>query len=261
VFGRLAALRRRSGSCSARHWRVSLPDTPEVDINDPHVESLEYRFVSDATRVFKNPPPLEHEGHDFKLRLDNNLVVVTLKTHYSTEAEARGVVDRFLKGWELDQALASGRRALRFEFEKAVVINRNPPKGIVLLAGTATITMTANPATLTVTSQHYPAPPTNFVASVDVESLWNRYEGHLLGREPLLSMGYFCLSAVEALHGGRKLAAEALNIDPAVLSKLGELTSTRGDALTARKQDGKSPHPLTPPEERWIADALKAIIR
>ena len=47
------------------------------------------------------------------------------------------------------------------------------------------------------------------------------------------------------------------------MQKLGELTSERGDAMTARKYAPRVPplHPLTPQEEEWIRAALRAIIR
>jgi hypothetical protein len=128
------------------------------------------------------------------------------------------------------------------------------------LAGTARITLTGNAVTLSVTRRTYPAPPTGFVASPDVSTLWNRYEGHVLGREPLPGMGYFCLSVVEWRYGGRKGAAEDLKIDFPILKKLGELTSRRGDEATARKQEGPL-QPLTGAEEEWIRVALMALIR
>jgi hypothetical protein len=60
--------------------------------------------------------------------------------------------------------------------------------------------------------------------------------------------------------GKRKRTACALNVDVAVLEKLGELTTERGDAMTARKYAPRVPplRPLTPEEADWIRAALRA---
>jgi hypothetical protein len=74
-------------------------------------------------------------------------------------------------------------------------------------------------------------------------------------------MGYFCLSVIQSLYGGRKKAGQALNVDRTVLDTFGQLTSERGDAATARKQESKPLKALTSSEERWIHAALKVLIR
>jgi hypothetical protein len=232
-------------------------------VNDPHVESLEYRFVSDSTRVFENPPPLEHQTSDFNLRLADGYVTVEMNTHCATEQEARALVDPFLLAWEIDQALQNSRRVIRFEFHKATVIDRQPPPpgNATILAASGILSLEAQSLNLIATASTYPPLPANFVASPDVATLWNRYEGHLLNREPLPGMAYFCLTVIEDSYGGRKKAAHALNVDAAVLNKLGELTSERGDATAARKRKKKPFCPLTTLEERWIHAVVKEMIR
>jgi hypothetical protein len=75
-------------------------------------------------------------------------------------------------------------------------------------------------------------------------------------------MVYFCLTVIEAKAGGRDQAVKLYRISKEVLSKLGELTSERGDAKTARKmKQGKTLTPLSPTESSWINAAVKAIIR
>jgi hypothetical protein len=226
-------------------------------MNDPHVLSLEYALETDESLAFDNPPPLEGDAGGFSYRLADGVLTVTLKDHYATQEQAVEAVAAFIRGWELDYALQHGRRELRFRFVRSHIIDRQPTPGAVgdvLLAGTAKITLTGHPATLVVTQRQYPAPPVSFTASPDVETLWNRYEGHLRGSEPLPAMGYFCLTVLETVFGGpgvgttpktsgkRKRTAHALNVELAVLEKLGALTSERGGAMDARKYAPKVPH-------------------
>jgi hypothetical protein len=105
--------------------------------------------------------------------------------------------------------------------------------------------------------------------NADVNALWQRYMRYEQSREPLLSMAYFCLSYFEDAAGTgakgrqrRKMAAEALGVEEEVLRRLGELTSTLGDAETARKKNpqSKSRGP-TVEEKEWIETTVKLLIR
>ncbi len=80
------------------------------------------------------------------------------------------------------------------------------------------------------------------------------------GREPLASMAYFCLTLLENRYGGRTAASKALVVDEAVLGKLGNLSTNRGDVSTARKITGD----LTPfgaADTQWLEAAIRALIR
>lgn len=104
----------------------------------------------------------------------------------------------------------------------------------------------------------------------DVESLWLRYCGFKRGAEPLLSMAYFVLTVVEALAArtqaeGTKfkalsVAAKVFNVEEAVLKKIGELSSTRGDRSTARKVGHQPERPLTSEECVWLEQAVQHLI-
>jgi hypothetical protein len=82
-------------------------------------------------------------------------------------------------------------------------------------------------------------------------------------KEPICAMSYFCLTVIERKFGGRSQASHALLIDQKILSKLGELSSVKGDKSTARKAvHGKSEFsPLSDSEQRWIETAVKLLIR
>lgn len=233
-------------------------------MNDPHVVSLEYILETDDTLTFDNPDQFERDGGSFTVRIADGVLTATMKDHFATQEQAMAVVWPFLRAWELHHALERGRRELRFTFARSTIMDRKPTPadaGHAVLAEAGMITLKGYPATLTVTRRHYPEPPVGFVVSPDVETLWNRYENHLLGREYLPTMGYFCLSVVQTLYGGRGKAAQSLNIDRPVLDALGLLTSERGDAATARKQQGSALRPLIELEERWIHETLRLMIR
>jgi hypothetical protein len=58
----------------------------------------------------------------------------------------------------------------------------------------------------------------------------------------------------------RRKAAEAFAIDLEILDKLGELSSTAGDRLTARKVENKPFRGLSGSEEKWIEQAVRKLI-
>jgi hypothetical protein len=153
-------------------------------------------------------------------------------------------------------------------FESAEVIDRQPPPpgSYVMYLEPARVTIEAGKVKWTVTRNRYPSlPARDFARTPDVETLWQRYVNYREGREPLLAMAYFCLDMIETLAGGRrnknkrKAAAAKFGVGVAVLDKLGELTSSRGDTATARK--GGVSGPLTPAEQNWIETTIRKLIR
>src|ERR671922_152376 len=89
-----------------------------------------------------------------------------------------------------------------------------------------------------------------------------RYKRSLDGREPLQGMAHYCLTFVEkkarTKKKQREKAAKLYHIDLPVVNKMGELTSTRGDANSARKAGASQP--LTGPEHAWLEAAVKMLI-
>jgi hypothetical protein len=234
-------------------------------MRDPHVASLRYRFVAGETVSFDCPPPVERETEAFRMRLEDGVATFEMLEHHASEETARRRVEEYLRAWEIDVALRFGRGEVRFEFEGADVIDRDPPPpgtGVVIYAKAAMAAAGALTATGHVTRRQYPDPPDKFVVSPDVETMWYRYEGYLRGREPLATMAYACLTLLEASTGGRNRAAKRYSIEIDVLRALGRLTSSIGDTETARKFKGLSERrPHTGAEKAWIDAAVKALIR
>lgn len=104
--------------------------------------------------------------------------------------------------------------------------------------------------------------PKNFSASPDAEAMYLRYKAYWQNRETLTSAAYMILTILETGAGNRKEASKQYNIEYAVLDTLGELVSTKGDPVEARKypKDGKF-KPLCPKETDWIVSVIKALIR
>jgi hypothetical protein len=233
-------------------------------MNDPHVVSLTYDLEPVEGVSYRDPAPIVRDYPGVRLELRDGKLTATFRDHFPTIGAAREAVESVLLAWEVFTSLQEGKEPLRFRFLDGEVIDRNPPppgSPKALKAEAGSYALVGAEVSLHVIRARYPDPPLGFEVTRDVEAIWKRRAGYLDGREPLLSMAYYCLSLVERMGGGRGGAAKAFSIDSAVLGKLGELTSTRGDALTARKVDRRSPNkPLSEGEERWVLAAVTRLI-
>jgi len=237
-------------------------------MRDPHVENLRYRLKTSATTIYKNPPAIKASRDEFVYDLNEGVLTCRMREHYPTVREARRVVEEFLHSWEIKTALELGRGEMQFEFKDSHLIDRNPlPPGssdFVYLASGGLKKYTGSAISiLCVNRSKYADPPTYFKATQDVEILWERYEEYLDKKKDLLSMAYACLTFIERKASGiRKVAAKLYKIDEKILGKLGDLTSTRGDAKTARKFPKKGDLiPLSKNENKWIEEVVKVLIR
>jgi hypothetical protein len=232
---------------------------------DFHVVSLRFKLRPSDEVTYASPAPVEFETEEVRFRLADGKLTCEMTSHFPTAEEARAVVDPVLRAWEVDADLRWNRGELRFEFDGADIIDRSPiPPGVIrghahMVLGVAAISAIGT-VSVHVTRTHYPEPPGTFRLNPDAESILLRYQGYLGGREPLLSMAYFCLTVLEANAGGRASAAVAYRIEKAVLGKMGELTSRRGDRVSVRKATVGPAQPLAGPERAWLEAALKALI-
>jgi hypothetical protein len=175
------------------------------------------------------------------------------------------VIEPVLRAWELEASIRGNLYWIRFNFEKAEIIDRTPiipgkPLNFVHVGGASMVGFT-DCAIVKVGWAKYPEPSLIFRVTPDVDSLWFRYKGYIEGREPLLAMGYFCFTLLKTIAGGNlKKMARYLGTDVNVLKKLSELTSTRGDRATARKISTQSMRPLSGPEATWIQSVIKVLI-
>lgn len=239
-------------------------------MNDPHVVSLQYRLDEAGGQVlYRNPPPISWNTPDFDAELVDGRLTCTLKRHFATVSDAKTLVDGQLRVWEIEAALRREYREFHFVYEKPDIVDRNPdPAGPS--EASARVSQFAIETAISVTTRDtYPNPPAGFHLDPNVTTLWNRYEGYLAKREPLQAMAYFCLTMVEyelpssekRRHTSKKrtAASKKYNIELAILDKLGELTSAKGDVATARKFEAML-QMLSEKEELWIRAAVKALI-
>jgi hypothetical protein len=244
-------------------------------MNDPHVESLQYRI--DAVAVeYQTPPPVTVQRPEFRILVSSNRAVVEMIGHTATEEDARTLIEPYLRAWEI-WAAANDRHSgvpMIFVFEGAEIVDRRPDPTPGSVSGAARLSRGVRrvPASISVTvvATAYPSAPQGFEASPDVEVMWLRWNLYRQGREPLASMAYFCLTVIEASvrgkvgRGERNAAAGMYGIGRDVLDRLGELVSVAGAASERRKQaesaKGQKVDPYKQEEIRWMEAVVKALI-
>jgi hypothetical protein len=229
-------------------------------MSDTHVEWLECELKT--SWLFDAPPPLLWRTPVFEANLSNSLLRVEMLAHFATEEQARRAVEPFLQTWEIDIALTYGKRELKFAFKQGHLVDRNPsPLGSTVTATAVGTVRTWGCATAAqITMRTYPEVPTNFSADPDVVTLWNRFEGFKNGQEPLASMAYFCYTLLTYRYRSVDNASKALGVDKAVLKRLSELGTNRGDVTNARKMTPEL-KPFTSGEAQWLDGAIRALIR
>ena len=233
-------------------------------MNKPHVKTLTYRVLPAANVDYDRASSIEVEKPEFTVVVDSEKAVFTMKLHYSSEQEARDIVDEFLRAWEMAIGLDIQPGDLSFEFDCVDIVDLSPDESAsneLNIHSTSQVQVSDN-VTLHVSRAEIPQPPKRFKINPDVETMYNRYKGYLAGREGLLSMAYLCLTIIEAGSGGRGNAAKNYNISKKVLDKLGALVSERGGPEEARKMPRSGYYdPLSGIERNWVIKAIKLIIK
>jgi hypothetical protein len=196
--------------------------------------------------------------------LRDGKLTVEITEHFADEDDARRAIDPFLRAWEIEADLNSNVGMIRFKFDRADLIDRDPPPPgtpqFIHAKAVATGIAVGN-ASLHVTYRKYPRPPAVFRTTTEVEIAYHRWMGYRAGKEPLQSMAYSILTLLESSAGGRKRVAQTFQIDEAVLDRIGKLSSTKGDARTARKfRRGTVLQELSSPEKQWLEQAIRRVI-
>jgi len=234
-------------------------------MNAPHVEKLFYKVIPSEHTDYNKAPPISGETDDFKWQLSKEQLIVEFKTHFSTEDDAREIVDEYLKAWEISIGLIHGPDSLTFKYRNAEVVDRrsdqNGSGAITLKVASLYHAVTLMDAVLHLSHNDLPTPTPNFKLSPEVEMMYLRYKLYREGRETLLGMAYWCLTVMEYSAGGRPEAADQYRVDYRVLRKLGELCGNRGDVREARKMKGNAGiTPLKQTEREWIRAVVKRLI-
>ena len=239
-----------------------------VDIREPHVQALVYSVSAESGTEYVNPETLDVQHALGRFRIEERKLRIEPVAHFGTEEEARAAFDPVVQAWEMEAALHSTiPGTIRFRFESAEVIDLNPPppgasadlpvrlsvRAIVALAGDVVAKRTFS---------SYPPPPQSFSTSTEVDAAFRRWERYRAGREPLLTMTYFVLTALlSPFPKGNKVAAAASHyaIDREILRKVSELSSKRGDESIARKFEAGQAS-LTDAEKLWLEKVVPRLI-
>lgn len=236
-------------------------------MNDPHVNALHYRVVLREDVDYDNAATLSETTEDFEFSFDGKTAVFKMKEHYSTDNEAKAVVEKYLRAWDILIGLEQDPEDFKLVFDHADIIDRSPDtndrNALNLQAHVLSAhVVISDHVYVNVSRCKYPSFPMNFSASPDAETMYLRYKAYRQNREILTSMAYMSLTVLEASAGGRKEASSKYNIKYAVLDTLGKLTSNKGNSAEARKfpKDGIY-EPLRNKEKDWIFLVIKALIR
>lgn len=233
-------------------------------MRDPHVKAVYYEIMSGEGISYRDPEALEFSNHLGSFYASENRLQVMPTEHFASGTDAREALEPFLKAWEINADLTRNIGMLRFKFEKIDVIDRDPsPPGSpqVLHVGSISHVHATSNFSLHLTCSKYPEPPAAFNATPEVTHAYRRWLRFHSGKEPLQAMSYFVLTVAENSASGRSAAAVLYEIDSDVLRKIGELSSTKGDGLTARKAGALNQyHDLSSTERHWLEKAVRLLI-
>jgi hypothetical protein len=236
----------------------------EAAMRDPHVTHLHYTVGAGPGLSYASPQPMAFANALGSFCIIDDQMVFEPAEHFAAEGEARAAVEPFLRAWEVEADLNRNLGTVRFRFQRGDVVDRDPPKPgenlVIEARGAGTIMLTGH-ATAHLTMNQYPDPPSSFRVTPEVEMAYRRWARFREGKEPLPAMAYFVLTTIEAAAGGRAQASATFSVELSVLRTLGQLTSEKGDAESARKvKAGKSLHALTGPEQQWIEQVVRRLI-
>lgn len=233
-------------------------------MRDPHVQKLYYEVSSGEGISYKDPEEVAFSNQLGAFNIRDGKLTVGPTEHFANEDEARQVIEPFLRAWEIETDLNSNVGMIRFKFDRAEVIDRDPPPpgtSQVIEAKAGEMIMLGESVSFHLTCSKYPQPPIAFRTTPEVEIGYRRWIAFRAGKEPLQSMAYFVLTLLESVAGGRQEAARIFYIDFPVLSTIGRLSSTKGDADTARKiPTGAVLQELSGSEKQWLEQAARRLI-
>jgi hypothetical protein len=229
-------------------------------MNDPHVVAVRYRLEPGEWMKYEPPKSaLAFKRGEFEVTLYGQSVTLVPRAHFATRAAARAAAEPIIRTWELEASLELRVTGLRFVYESTELVDRLPTPGVIAVSAETTGggIVSATGGVVRRVDEYPPEPHPDLLITPDVETLWKRYVGYREGREPLPAMAYFCFTVLTPGQNGRAAAASRLNVEETVLRKLGELSSTRGDLLSARKAASR---PMTPLEADWLDTSVRKLI-
>jgi hypothetical protein len=234
-------------------------------MNDPHVESLHYQFVSESpSDIYDKAEPLETPVGPFDVELRDGLLTALPHEHFLDADSAKSAFEPFLRSWESSAVLRPGRYRFRFTYRTAEVIDRNPPPsdeipGRVIRAQAVDYILVGEDVSFSRGIPAYPAPNPSFRASELMDRSLLRFKRVRDGRQALPPMAYWFLDHLAEAYGGRESIPNALAVSRNVLGRLANLTSEVADPVLGRKA-GDEKREYTAAELQWLEAVVTRLI-
>lgn len=226
-------------------------------MNDPKVEALYYRFVSDNPNdQFDDAKPQAFTLQEFNFSLEKAILTVRPQIKYSSVDQAREKIDPILRKWEFSAFIENKSHRIRFVFQDANIVDLNPDtKGVAISLRSAYMVGVAESVTVNIQNPDYPSLINSYTTSELTDELTFRLKQYTDRNELPTQMAYYILERLEYILVGktknaRKKLAEILIVDFDVLQKLGEL-SNRSDPKIGR-HGNREPLPLTQDQINWL---------
>jgi hypothetical protein len=233
-------------------------------MRDPHVEEVHYEIGTGDGLSFSNPPPLVFTNHLGRFELAHGKLTIYPADHFADGAQAKAVIDPFLRAWQLESDLSRNIGSIRFKYTGVKKVDRAPALsgGSSLSVAAGEFLLVGESVSVHITQSAYPAAPPDFRTTPEVEIAYNRWRAFRESREPLPSMAYAVLTLLASIAGSRGQASATCQIDKLVLDTIRRLSSTKGDSATTRKfAQGASVQPLTGRESAWLEAAIRRVVR
>lgn len=223
-----------------------------------------FRVSSSEDISYKDPEPLSFPNHLGEFCLADGMLKIVPAEHFGNGQEASQAFDGFLRAWEIETDLKRDPGTIRFTYSHADVIDRDPPQPgepqVIHAGGICSGIAIGASFHAHVVLGRYPQPPERFSASEYAQHAYRRWLGYRRGNEPLQAMAYFILTLLERQAGNRAEACVQFMIDRAVLNRVGDLSSEKGSALTARKAKSTDFDELSHLDQEWLEGAVKRLI-
>lgn len=214
-------------------------------------------YKIDSTSVFCEPPPITNDNMTGIFKLDKEHLKIELKNNINSITEAKEILEPILRSWRLEADITNHPACgFDFKFYKAQILN---PKKDINHHFEEKLRYSKNTNDdLVIGVRVYPPYPSTLFTK-EMEIAWERYRKASIGvGESIESAVYFIVTLLKkSLNKGFKETAKLLSIDFKILTKLGEFSSTRGDAKTYRKYFGEDALKLSNLEKWWIDQAVR----
>lgn len=241
-------------------------------MNDPHVEKLYYRFISESPEDnFEKAQPLAITLGSFDVEIRDGRLCAIPQDHFPDEESAKTAFEPLLRSWESAAFLSPNKLRIRFKFDRAYIIDRNLTPGVIEL-NAAHISISAYACGIAATVDHhlYPPPDMNFAASALTDELIYRLRQYKDGRQALPHVAYYILDRLEQEYfqgksgksektEKRKVLVRQLKIEGTVLDKFGSY-SNKKDAKIGR-HGSRIDTPLTSEELNWLEEVAFRIVK